>query len=289
MKQNHDHLFENRKYGRWSILIRRGLPWEEAIKILSPEGNISPDENIFTRVRSSGNAEVFLAPCICSGLQVQVYFKHYLFRDKRFDFLKHLFRAGRGKRALQATLMLLEHGFKAPEPLALLQKMHGPFATENILLTRGVDNSVPLGARLKELSAPQDPAALREKRRLIYEFGSTIGRMHDQSIIHGDLRLNNVLVQHTGKSPSFFFIDNESTRKYTITSSKLVKKNLVQINMQRDGVSNTDRIRFMRAYNKERNLSFEQIRVLSRLVVERTDQRLEKKLWKQKKDKLQSP
>ncbi len=288
MKQYPDDLFETRKYGKWSILLRRGLPWEEAANILSPDGNIFPDENIFVRVRSSGNARVFFAPCIFKGHQVQVYFKHYLFRAKRFDFFKHLVRPGRGKRALQASLMLLEHGFNAPEPLALLQKRHGPFATENILVTRGVENSVPLGTRLKELSIPHDPAVLKAKRRLIAEFGRTVGRMHALGIIHGDLRLNNVLVQNPEDIPGFFFIDNERTRKYKRATDKLVKKNLVQINMQRDAVSNTDRMRFMRTYSRQRDLNMSEILFLSQMVVETTDQRLRKKLYKPTKDKLQT-
>lgn len=276
-------FFEAKAYGKWSILVRSGISPEEGVKILSGDGKLHPDPALFTRVRSSGNARVYFSSCIYQDSPIDVYFKHYLFRSG-LDFLKHLFRAGRGKRAFKASLMLHKYGFYAPEPLILMQKKLGPFAMENILVTVAVNGSMQLGARLKESGDTSNPEEFRRKRRIITEFGKVIGRMHALGIIHGDLRLSNVLVQSKKEIPCFFFIDNESTRKYHNIPAKLIKKNLVQINMHLTGVSNSDRMRFMKIYSRQRGLTPEESRALIKVVLEKTRMRMEKKALKNKKD-----
>lgn len=272
-------LFEARVYGNWSILAKSGIPPEECIKILSSKGDVQPDAGLFTRVRSSSNARVYRATCICQGTPVEVYFKHYLFRSG-FDFFKHLFRPGRGKRALNSSLMLREHGFKAPEPLILMQKKLGPFTTENILVTAAVTESMRLNGLLEKLGRTFNQEAFKKKKRIIIELGKLVGKMHALGIIHGDLRLSNVLIQNQGEIPCFFFIDNESTRKYERAPYRLIKKNLVQINMQRLGVNNADRMRFMKVYAQYAGLKEGETRKIIKDVLDRTVWRLKKKTEK---------
>ncbi len=268
--------FIHEKHGKWSLLIHKGIDLDEALKLIPPGDNSAPDDHLFRKMRSSSNARVFLASCLCNGRAVDVYIKHYLFRSA-FDFLKHFFRPGRGKRAFNASLMLKRAGLQAPEPLILMQKTLGPFKTDNILVTEAKNSHKQLSSSLKELADLGSTSSVREKRSLLTDFGTIIGRMHEQGIIHGDLRTGNVLVKKEAHGFLFCFIDNERTRKYPKAPLQLVKKNLVQINMFRTGISNADRLRFMKAYAGQRRLSQEESLALIKMVVDRTRKRLEKK------------
>jgi hypothetical protein len=67
--------------------------------------------------------------------------------------------------------------------------------------------------------------------------------------VHGDLRTSNVLVADEEAGFKFFFIDNERNSLHRTIPIKLVKKNLVQLDMLRPGeLSLSDRLRFMRHY-----------------------------------------
>ena len=269
--------FHHEKIGKWSLLIQKDIALEEAAKFIPLFNLNSPEAGSCKRVRSSSNARVFLTKCLRCNVKTDVYVKHYLFRSG-FDYIKHLFRPGRGKRAFHASLMLRRSGFQAPEPLVLIQKSLGSFKTQAILVTEAKKSAVQLSARLGELVRAAGPSAFEEKRRLLSCFGHLIGRLHHQGIIHGDLRTGNVLVEIGKKGDfSFWFIDNERTRKYHNPPLKLIKKNLVQINMFRQGISNTDRLRFMKAYAGARELSDAEMHILIKHVLDRTRQRLAKK------------
>ncbi len=98
---------------------------------------------------------------------------------------------------------------------------------------------------------PLPKAELRLKRSIIDALAREIGQLHKTGIVHGDLRLNNILLEISDGKPVFYLIDNERNRKYRKIPRRLVKKNLVQVNMVLpEVVTNTDRLRFFKAYNK---------------------------------------
>jgi hypothetical protein len=103
--------------------------------------------------------------------------------------------------------------------------------------------------------------------------------MHAKGIFHGDLRLGNVLVVREGQKWRFFFIDNERTKKFYLLPNRLRLKNLVQINMFRSGITNTDRMRFFKAYINVNPCV--QVRYVgwARKVIAKTNHRLRKKDW----------
>lgn len=272
----HDIGYCRQSHLGWSLDIHPEVALDETFKLLSHEGRICLDKNLYRKVASSDNAKVFFSSFCIKNKPVGVYVKHYLFRSS-IDFIKHLFRSSRGKRAFNASLMLRQNKFNAPEPLVLIQKKIGPFFTQSLLVSKEAPCSASLSSYIKDMTNEHPDSLPGLKKQLLVEFGATIGRMHSIGIIHGDLRLSNVLVQRCEDKTLFWFIDNERTRQFKSVPLRLVRKNLVQINMFRTNISNTDRMRFMKAYAHERGLPKEEIRKIARLVINRTSLRLTRK------------
>ncbi len=242
------------------------MPDNEAVRV---------DKNRFLQVQSSESARVFVTLINYDGRQERIYVKQFLPRSV-LDFIKHLLRDSRGKRAFNASVMLRNSGFHAPDPLCLLQKKYGPLITDNILMTSEVQDATRLKLKLKEYEQEKTASGLRKKRALIREFGKLIGKMHHQGIVHGDTRLGNVLVQEVHEQFLFWFIDNENTKRFPKLSPKRVVKNLDQMNI-RAKVSNTDRFRFMQSYARVRGLTRDELKYLAGKVLARTAMRLKKR------------
>ena len=118
---------------------------------------------------------------------------------------------------------------------------------------------------------------IRNKRELIKAFGKTIGKMHALGIFHGDLRLGNILIRRIESGLQFFFLDNERTRKFSRLRGVLRLKNLVQVNMFRKGISNTDRLRFFKAYLEENPAIARVRKSWAQKIIIKTDKRLTSK------------
>lgn len=203
-----------------------------------------------------------------------LYFKQYL-RRTIWDPFKYLVRGSRAKRAFKATLMIAENGFEAPAVVAMGECRSGIFLTENFLVTLEVENAkqiyqvIPEG--LKTLTKEQ----LQSKRDLILTFGRTVGRMHAKGVFHGDLKTVNVLARQEKTGWRFCFIDNERTRKFLTLPRRLRLKNLVQLNMcQSACLTNSDRMRFFKAYLSENPGIRDNWKRWARKIVARTNRRL---------------
>ncbi len=244
---------------------------EETLRIISRDGILRTQEGHLQTVQSDSKCSVFITRLPFRGQRIRAYVKQFHLHPS-LNYLIHLICTGRARRALRATLMLEQHGFNAPRPLALMEKKYGPFCADSILITKDVPDSVQLRERLDQLGADSSKWALNKKRRMIREFARLVGRMHQVGIVHGDLRLRNVLVQEQDGCPVFWFIDNERTRRFPALSPGLARKNLVQLNMK-SRASNTDRMRFLKAYARERGLTAEELKAIARMVVRGMDRR----------------
>lgn len=230
-----------------------------------------------TAIPSSESARVYKFTTNSDGTNREVYLKQYLCRSV-LDFIKHLFRDSRAKRAFKASLMLAKNGFDTPAVVAMGECRDGFFHRKSFLATFAVENPKTIYQFIPENSKISDKEQLRSCRRLIRALGRTVGRMHAKGIFHGDLRLGNVLARHEGNFWRFFFLDNERTKKFDRLPFELRVRNLVQVNMVRKGnISNTDRMRFFREYCAENKISKKQSKSLAEKVVEKTNRRLNKK------------
>jgi tRNA A-37 threonylcarbamoyl transferase component Bud32 len=247
---NPDCGFERVRSSGWLGWIHRDYPVQALWKLISEKDLRSPGREQIVPVASSDTASVFRCTLATGAGENVVYLKQYHSRSI-FDFVKHLFRFSRAKRAFNASLMLQRHGFDTAALVALFEKRVGPVVLENVLLTEEICDGRPLHKCIVQPGGRSDTQTLQEKRSLITAFGRTVGRMHAEGIFHGDLRLGNVLVRKDADCRRFFFIDNERTKKFFRLPKRLRFKNLVQVNMVIDGVSKTDRMRFFRSYLKD--------------------------------------
>ena len=269
------NTFDTIREAGWTIRCRKDLP-RNAMSDLLSLGD-SPGE-AFAKVQSSQNAEVFKGKVTLGGADHVLYMKRHLCRSL-LDSVKRIFRPSRARRAFNASLMLRQNGIGAPDVVALCERRFGPFCTHNSLLTEEVAGGRSMVEVLNDLRPDTGAGALARRRALIRAFAEMVGRMHARGIFHGDLRLGNVLVVQNGPSPRFFLIDNERTKKFHRLPSRLRLKNLVQVNLFIHGITDTDRLRFFRAYLAVDPSIQRHYRRWAERVIAKTNERLSRKDW----------
>ncbi len=270
--------FDTMRIENRAIRVRKDFPEDDLQDLLSLLDSSSQSKSRLTAVPSSRFARVFRCDISSGRDGRKLYFKKYLCRST-LDFVKHLFRPSRARRAFNASLMLEKNGLDAPAVVALFERRVGPFCSDNFLLTEEVENARSMVEVLTDLCANSDADALVRKRDLIGAFAEMVGRMHAREIFHGDLRLGNVLVTQEGGKWRFFLIDNERTRKFYNLPSRLRLKNLVQLNMFRHGISNTDRLRFFREYLSANPSIQMRYGRWAEKIIAKTNKRLSRKNW----------
>lgn len=234
----------------WNLLLRPEIRGTELEGLLLG-GSASLERRYrLERVRSAATAGVFRFALRLGDSERAVYYKEYLHRSV-LDTIKHLVRACRPVRAFNASAMLAASGFGVPETVALGERRVLRWLQRCFLMTFEVEAAETLIVALSRDPHLRDRSELRARRELIRTMGTTIGRMHREGIVHGDLRLGNVLARREQGQWQLFFLDNERTQKFSRLSDRLRLKNLVQVNMFRQGVSSTDRLRFFQAYLSE--------------------------------------
>ena len=171
-------------------------------------------------VCSSISSRVYKFSANFDGKERIIYFKQYLCRSA-WDFIKHLVRSSRARRAFKATLILEQNGFEAPAVVAMGERKSSFLDRENFLLTVEVEDAKQIKQLIPESLENFTKKQLNDLRELIRTFGQTVGRMHAAGIFHGDLRLGNILAREEKSGWHFFLIDNERTRKFTRLPARL--------------------------------------------------------------------
>jgi tRNA A-37 threonylcarbamoyl transferase component Bud32 len=174
-----------------------------------------------------------------------VYYKEFLPRDS-FEQIKALLRGTRCARARRQAAILQAAGLPTSEILCWGKGRENAF-----LISRGFAGIGFCQYLKTHFPTPlTNPVDIREKRILLQEAGSLIGKMHSKGIVHGDLRQDNLLVRKKGADFEFSFIDNESNRKWRHIPLSQVVKNLVQFAIFADNqLSGSDLMRLFKAYS----------------------------------------
>jgi tRNA A-37 threonylcarbamoyl transferase component Bud32 len=218
----------------------------------------------FTKLSSSKFANVLKFDVAFKGRVYNLILKQYLNRSFS-DIFKNCLLPCRAERAFKAGLMLERNGFLSPQIVAVGKKVCMGFRTRNFLITGKIKDAVSLPELLNK--------NISQRHQLIEQFGRTVGTMHGKNIFHGDLRLGNILVKSADDNFVFYFLDNERTRKFWNLPDRRRVKNLVQINMLRDGISNADRMRFFREYINQQHTELNREDLIAEIIA-RTGKRL---------------
>lgn len=173
------------------------------------------------------------------------YYKEFLNRSP-FEVLKSVIRGSRCRRARVQEEILRQKGFSSPTIYCWGRK-----GQRHFMITEGIDAPGVGKFIYKHWKQPLPRKELSTKRMIIEKLGEEIGRLHKCGICHGDLRLNNILIQKRAREISFHFIDNERNRSYRQIPKRLIEKNLVQLNMILPFyLTLQDRLRFFKTYGK---------------------------------------
>jgi ADP-heptose:LPS heptosyltransferase/tRNA A-37 threonylcarbamoyl transferase component Bud32 len=142
------------------------------------------------------------------------------------------------------------HGFQAchlptPSPVFLVEPRDGP----SRLATAWIDGAEPLGAYL-DATGSRGPRPAR-RRRIAWDLGRFVRRIHDAGVYHADLKAGNVIARDTPEGRTeFFALDLDRLAFYAgpVPRSRALA-NLAQLNAAlADPVTRTDRLRCFFAY-----------------------------------------
>ena len=271
-----DHIrFEKTRVSGWTLHVSSDFGQASIGELGPPDEHVDGVRGPFDEVPASEFARVFKCSVGFGSRCQNLYLKQFFFRST-WDFMKHLFRPSRARRAFTGSLMLTEHGFCVPEIVALGERRYGPVCTSNFLITCELDGAEDLYACFDGKWQGSSPDALGGKRRLIRALGETVGRMHRAGIFHGDLRAGNIFAKSADGAWQFFFLDNERTRRFILLPRRLRLKNLVQVNMlQSEIITDTDRMRFFKAYLEQGGRLRGRWKDLARRIVVKTRRRLQ--------------
>lgn len=164
----------------------------------------------------------------------------------RLDDFKQRLRGNRAERARSAALDLERFGFATAEVV-----MTGTAGNTSWMVSRAIEGiGVGFYAHAFLRAPVSSTARLRWKREVIRELGTYVGRLHAAGIVHGDLRMNNILIDGHAKEPRFALIDNERNMRFGFYMPRRLRiKNLVQVALFHPPiVSRSDRLRFYQAY-----------------------------------------
>jgi tRNA A-37 threonylcarbamoyl transferase component Bud32 len=207
------------------------------------------------------------------------YYKEFLSRSP-FEGIKSLVRGSRCQRAIIKGKMLREKGFCSPAIYCWGRKGNRHFMISEGIDAPGLEDYIG-----KHWQQPLSENGIVAKRRFIKKFGEEIGELHKKGICHGDLRVNNILIKKSEDEVFFYFVDNERNGFFTKIPRRLIRKNLVQLNMlQSPHVTRQDRLRFFQAYCAAYGgLTTAEKLSLIQGVQQRTAERLVKKAEKKKR------
>jgi tRNA A-37 threonylcarbamoyl transferase component Bud32 len=204
----------------------------------------------WTRIKSSGNSRIWRL----YGNNRNYIFKEYLKRSL-FEYPKSILNGSRARKSLRQGLNLMNKGFLTPEMQAFGEKTFLGIPTKNFIVTTLVPEAIGIYSLLKNsFKTPLSARDFQLKRTLLSALGKIVGRLHSSGIVHGDLRLDNIIVTRWDEgNPGFYFIDNERNRCFPHSiPERLRMKNLVQINMiVMPQITFSDRLRFFSAYLSE--------------------------------------
>lgn len=178
------------------------------------------------------------------------YFKHYKACDWQ-SLLQNLFRPCKAVREWQAARLIAELGIPSAEAVAVGRTVCGILVRDSYLLTREVENTVPLIEFVQQNLGRLPPRQLAAARRqLAVQLGELTARLHRGQLVHRDLHAGNILVAIDPRaSLRLWLIDLHAVETRKEIGLREIEYNLSLLNNSlHHYASQSDRLRFFRAY-----------------------------------------
>ncbi|MBI2360402.1 MAG: hypothetical protein HYV04_16125 [Deltaproteobacteria bacterium] len=260
--------YEFRREEDWNLLVLPGQ-WGEGLRkeLLGQLESHAPDHHPQTAR--------FDYPAGENGATFYLKIYHSV---RFFGSVKDLFRDSKAFRALKQGTVLSGLGFHVPLAVAAGEQRRYRSLKRAFLLTLSV-KARPLPLFLREsFSPPLEKSALKQKREYIAKLAQEVRHLHELGFVHGDLVPSNILIRPEAGGATFFFVDNDRTRRYPCWLPLLLwRRNLVQLNRFRlAGISLQDRLRFLNSYLSPDHGREKRRRLIQRLE-RKTRERLEER------------
>ncbi len=182
---------------------------------------------------------------------LQIFYKEFPPRSPAGTF-KALLKGSLATRARNNSIALLQAGFNAPTSLTW-----GQLSGAREYLFTGTVPGVTISTLIKGQASNGERLSVSQWRKLLWELGMFIGRLHATGFIHGDLRTCNILANKGLLRFEFSLINNEHNIYGKPAPGKQLLENLMLLNMHNlNELSRSDRLRFFHAWHSQmRDLS----------------------------------
>jgi len=172
--------------------------------------------------------------------------------------LRTLFIASRALREYRNLLRLGDLGFSVPQPVAAGQARTLGFVSESFVMTRAIENPVPVWTYVYDAAkAPFPFPGHDDRRRLIGEFARTLRKAHDEKFFIHTLRSKNVLLTKDGGRYAIHIIDVPFAgilRWKFLPRAGRIRDLASLLKWARVLLTRTERMRFARIYGASHDL-----------------------------------
>ena len=172
--------------------------------------------------------------------------------------LRTLFIVSRAGREYRNLLRLAELGFRVPRPVACGQARTLGFVSDSFVMTRAIEDAVPLWTFINRPGTAPFPLPGRADRlRLIDEFARQLRRAHEERFFLHTLRSKNLLLSCTAGAYALHVIDVPFAgiwRWRVMPRAGRVRDLALLMKWARQLLSRTERMRFAKAYGAVRPL-----------------------------------
>ncbi len=177
------------------------------------------------------------------------YLKHY--RTPGWQaVLQNLVRPSKAELEQRAALRVRELGLNTIETVAVGRRRDLGVVTDNFLISRAIENVLPLDAFVIETFPTLNfKEQTKARRQIARQLGTLAAVLHRGGVLHRDLHPGNILIQRRGESLELFLIDLHALSQKRNLSETARALNLALVNnffARRSSI--TDRCRFLNAY-----------------------------------------
>jgi serine/threonine protein kinase len=181
-------------------------------------------------------------------------------RKRAWKVILDCLRPSRSLRAFRIGHQLMTRGVDTAVPLAAIEKRVAGFLTDSILITETVSAlhlNQFLHVRLAHVTDPQLSGLSQSKqesiaRNVLDSLGLMVRRLHDNNLVHRDLKSGNILVHWTPQDgPNIVVIDLDGLKRVARISMRQRFQGLMRLNvslLECTSVSHTGRLRMLLGY-----------------------------------------